>query len=320
MARWRMLLTLLVLLLVLGQPVLRRGNLGCRVTFGRDAVLGAGCQLHGHMVVFGGDAIVAPEATVHGDVLALGGSIEVGGRVDGQAFAPSGRISLDPTATVLGDAVASGAVALQPGATVHGQVMSAQAGASAPLLSHWRHYCLLGLPGLWFGWPWGVGLAGNLFVWGLQVLLGSLVLVALGTLVLLIAPGPVQTASHALCRHPWQSVGAGVLAWLVTVVGTPLLASTIVGIPVAAAIVALVAAGLLVAWVPAGLAIGQHALRGRARREPLLAAAVGLAALAALTSLPGVGLAVIGAIALWGLGAVLMTRFGTAPHHEWPFG
>jgi len=315
MVRWRILLAVLVLLLVLGQPVLRRGGLGSQVVLGRDGQLASNLELRGHLVVLGGDAVVGPEATVHGDVLSLGGSIYVAGRVDGQAFAPSGHILLAPTATVEGDVVAR-SVEQQPGAVVHGEVLTAH--SHAPLLSHWRQYCLLTLPGLWFGWPWGVGLAGNLLVWALQVFLGSLVVVALGIPILLLAPRPVEMVSRALSQYPWHSVGVGVLAWLVAIVGTPLLVSTIVGIPVAAAVIVLVAAGLLFAWVPAGLAVGRRALRDPARREPLLAASVGLAALAALTSLPCVGFVVIGTIGLWGLGAVLMTRFGTLPYRERP--
>lgn len=318
MSRWRVLLAVLVLLLVVGQPLLRRGGLGSWVSFGRDVALAAGQQLDGHMVAFGGDAIVEPGAAVHGDVLALGGSIRIAGQVDGQAFAPSGEVALEGTAVVAGDVLASGGVLRQPGAIVRGEVMGGRTSGDTPLFSRWRQYCLLSLPSLWFGWPWGVGLAGNLFVWALQVLLGSIVVVALGILVLLIAPGPAQTASRALSRHPWQSAGAGALAWLVAIVGVPLLASTIIGIPVAAAIVIILAAGLLFAWIPAGLAVGQRALTGRARREPLLAAAVGLAILAALTSVPCVGFVVIGTIALWGLGAVVMTRFGTTPYRERP--
>lgn len=319
MARWRVLLALLVLLLVIGQPVLRRGSIGSWVVFGRDVALAAGQQLDGHMVVFGGNATVEPGATVHGDVLALGGAVSIAGQVDGQAFAPSGEVTLAETAVVAGDVLAGRGVRRRPGALVRGMELGGHTSSGAPLLSQWRARCLLSLPGLWFGWPWGVGLAGNLFVWTLQVLLGSLVVVALGILVVLLAPGPAQRASQALSRQPWQSMGAGLLTWLLAVVGVPLLASTVIGIPLAAAGVLVVLAGLLFAWVPAGLALGQRALTGlRAGREPLLAAAVGLAILAALTSIPCLGFIVIGAIGVWGLGAVIMTRFGTTPYREQP--
>ncbi len=316
MLRWRVLLALLVLCLVVGQPLLRRGGPGSWLAFGRDVTLAAGEQLDGHMVVFGGDAIVEPDAVVHGDVLSLGGSIRIAGRVDGQAYAPSGEVSLTGAALVAGDTLAARGVRRQPGAMVLGEIMGGNSAAGPSIFSHWRERCLLSLPGLWFGWPWGVWLAGNLFVWTLQVLLGSLVVVALGLLVLFIAPGPSQRTSQALSRYPWQSVGVGALAWLLALVGVPLLVSTIIGIPVAAAIVVILAAGLLFAWIPAGLTIGQRALSKRAGREPLLAATAGLAILAALTSVPCVGFVVIGAISIWGLGAVVMTRFGTTPYRE----
>jgi len=314
MLRWRVLLAVTLLLLVVAQPVLRRGNVGSWIVFGHDGALSSGQELEGHLIVLGGDAIVGREATVHGDVVSLGGSLHIAGRVDGQAYAPGGKVLLADTASVAGDVLVSGSVLRQPGAIVGGEVMSAH--ESPPSFSRWRQYCLLSLPGLWFGWPWGVGLAGNLLVWSLQVLLGTLAVVTLGILVMLVAPDPVERASHALSHCPRQSIGAGVLAWLLAIVGTPLLISTVIGIPVAAAIVALVAAGLLFAWVPAGLAIGKRALKGRAHRQPLLAATVGLATLAVLTSVPCVSFVVIGAIALWGLGAVLVTRFGTVPYER----
>ncbi len=319
MARWRVLLAVLVLLLVVGQPLLRRGGMGSWVVFGRNVTLASGQRLDGHLVAFGGDAIVEPGATVHGDVLALGGAVRIAGQVDGQAFSPSGEVALAATAVVAGDVLASRGVLRAPGALVHGTVMGGGSSSGAPLLSRWRERCLLSLPGLWFGWPWGVGLAGNLVVWALQVLLGSLVVVALGLLALLAMPGRTERTSQALSHHPWQSVGAGLLTWLAALVGVPLLVSTVIGIPLAAAVVIVVAAGLLFAWVPAGLAVGERALAGlRAGREPLLAAAVGLAILAALTSIPCLGFVVIGAIGVWGLGAVVMTRFGTTPCRERP--
>ena len=305
MRRWRVLLTALILLLVLGQPALTRGG---RVVFGQDYHLAPGQRLEGGIVVLGGDVVLEPGSSARGDVLALGGSVRVAGRLEGRAQAPGGDVILTETALVQGDVVAAGRVLCPPGAVVQGRMVEG------------RQRWLLGLPGLWFGWPWGLGAGGNPLLWAAQALLGSLVAVAAGVLVVLLLPRPMRTVSQAVAGFPLQSLALGLLAWLAALLSVPALAITVIGIPAAVATVAVVALGTILAWVAVGLAAGERLLVAlhRPGPSPHLAVAAGLGALALLASIPCLGLVVAGLAAVWGVGALLLTRLGTLPFEGTP--
>lgn len=322
MTRWRVLLVVLVLLLVLGQPLLTPGARGDRIVVGRDCTLAAGQRVDGDLVVFGGDIALEPGSRVCGSALALGGSLRVGGQVDGRAMAPSGQVSLEPTAVIGGDILAASDVARTAGAVIRGQVADGVGrGFDPALVESLPGRCPLAFPGFWFGWPWGVGLAGSPLVWAIQVLLGSLVTAGVGLLVALLAPRQTRAAGDALARHPWRSAGLGLAAWLlIGLVAVPVFAATCIGLPLAAGAVVGLAVATLFGCIVAGLVVGDRALLALrlASRPPLLAVALGLAILSALAALPYLGLLVVAAVGVWGLGAVLLTCFGTRPFRPAP--
>lgn len=322
MGRWRVILVLLVLILVIGQPVLTAGGRNDQVYVGQDRKLGAGQELEGDLVVFGGDIELEPGSRVRGSVLALGGSVTVAGRVDGRAMAPSGRVELERTAVVNGGILAASAVTRPAGAVVRGLVTdNLNGGFSSTLFYSYPGRCPLGFPGFWFGWPWGVGLAGDLTVSLIQVLLGSIVAVGVGLLVALLAPRPTRTAGEALSQHPWHSVWAGVGAWaLAVLVVTPLLVGTCIGIPIAVAGLVGLTVAALFGFIITGYVVGERALLalGLSSRRPLPAVAVGLALLAVLISVPYLGMLAVALIGIWGMGAVVLTRFGTQPFRTRP--
>ncbi len=312
MTHWRALLLALLLLAVLGQPLLSRGQAG-RIVFGRSLTLADGQRVDGDLAVFGGDVVLAHGSTVRGDVLAFGGSIEIAGHVAQLAYAPGGDITLRPTAMVAGDILAGGEVVREPGAIVRGQVLdNYRNSAGSPIIRSWHGRPLVALPSLWFGWPWDMGF-GNLWVWAVQALLGSLVVMALGILAALAAPGPTRTAGEALLAHPIQSIGAGLLAGLAIGVATAVLTMTCLGAPFAALAVLALAVAMPFGWLVAGQALGDYALRALklARRSPLLALAVGLLLLSLLAAVPCLQFLAALLAGIWGLGAATLTRFGT---------
>jgi hypothetical protein len=322
MSRWRIVLVLAVLLLVLGQPLFTPSERGDRLAIGHDYALAAGQRIDGDLVVLGGDIYLEPGSQVYGSVLALGGSLRVAGQVDGRAMAPSGLVFLEPTAVVAGGILAAGDVARTAGALVSGEITDGFGRGFDPgLMERLPGRCPLAFPGFWFGWPWGVGLAGNLFVWSIQVLLGSLVAVGIGILVALLAPRQTRTAGEALGRYPWQSAGLGLAAWLLAVlVAVPVLVATCIGIPVAAGAVVALTVAALFGCVVAGFVVGERALLALhlAARPPLPAVALGLVILSILASVPYLGMLVVASVGVWGSGAVVLTRFGTTPFRPSP--
>ena len=310
MWRWRVLVVALILLLTAGQPVLAQGSEGGRVVFGGDFTLNAGEHLYGDLVVFGGNVVLERDSAVHGAVVTFGGSVRVAGRVDEDVVAFGGRVVLDETATVAGNVVATGGAVSDARAVVGGKIVGGARSGRGPL-DLWR------LPGPgWALWPRGLEAIGELFLWALQTVVTVLATVAVGALVMLLIPDLARTASRVLVEYPVASVGAGLLTAVVAALVLPLLVLTCIGIPLAVAgALALAIAGLF-GWIVAGLALGERLLAAlqQSRPQPLVAVVVGLAILTTLSRAPGLGVLVGALVGAWGLGAVLLSRFGTAPY------
>jgi len=298
--RWRILLLMLVLLIVLGQPLLTRGWGNSHLVLGQDVTLRQGQRVDGDLVVMGGNLALEPGSAVRGDALVFGGHIVIAGRVDGQVTAASGSIGLDPGAVVTGDVVAAGGIHLDPRATVDGRVLD-----RTPIAF---------LPGFWFGWPWAMGLSRSPLVWAVQALLGIVVVVAVGLLVAVALPGPLRTTAAAVTEHPLACMGAGLLTAFLAALVVPILAMTVCGVPLALLIGLAVLSALFFGLVAAGLSLGESLLaaQGQWRVRPSAAVALGLAVLAILLSVPWLAIVVTFVAGAWGLGATVLTRFGAA--------
>ena len=309
MRKWWVLLLVVGLMLVVAPPVLAQGGQGGRVVFGRNVTVGADEVVRGDLVVFGGDVALEPGGRVEGDVLAVGGSVRVDGEVDGDAYALGGGVFLGSTARVTGDVFTSGRVAREPGATVLGQVVEGgRENARVRTEINIRP-------------PIGIGTVVNQIVRAVLTFLGALGIAALGIVVVLLAPDPTRMVAEALVGSPALSLGVGLLTLLAAVLVLPFLVIICIGIPVAVvAVLALIVAGVF-GWVAAGLALGERLLA--ALRQPhslVVGVAIGLLVLAVLVSIPCLGAVVALFVGAWGLGAVVLSRFGTTPYPQWPQG
>ncbi|MDI7274981.1 MAG: hypothetical protein QME94_03285 [Anaerolineae bacterium] len=169
-------------------------------------------------------------------------------------------------------------------------------------------------------WPWPASV-GDLFIWIAQTVAFVLVVVSLGTVVVLLVPGPTRTVAEALTGWPAQSVGAGLVVALIAAVVLPFLVVICIGIPVAVVAAAALATGLLFGWIAVGQALGQRIFESLKlpSQQPVAAAALGLLILASLTALPVLGTVVGATVGAWGLGAVVVTRGGSLPYTGgWP--
>lgn len=317
------LLLLALLLFLCSQPVLAQGTgsdgKDGRVVFGQDFTLGAGQRLDGNLVVFGGDIGLEEGSTVRGDVLALGGSVQVAGQVEGNVFAFGGQARLRPGAVVQGDVL--GSTVREQGAVVGGRVISGPArGADLPL-------ALSRAGGLCSAWgrngrsahPWGLRALGDLIASVLKTLFGALAMAALGVLVVLLIPGLTRVVTETVVNSPGQSIGVGFLTGLVVLLAVPLLVIICIGIPVAILVTLLFGSALLFGWIAVGLALGERVLGAlKQPPQPLLAVAVGVTVLGILAGLPCLGLLVTVVLGAWGVGAVVLTRFGSRPYNNLP--
>ncbi|HEX4952130.1 MAG TPA: polymer-forming cytoskeletal protein [Thermoanaerobaculia bacterium] len=275
---------------------------------------------------------------VRGDVAAINGNVRVEGRVEGEVTAVNGSVYLGPKSQVLRGVVSvNGRVDREEGAEVRGGI------TEVPFMG-FRGRRDGHSPGWFMGWRPGPGFGGwrddDSFFWGFfweLVEFGILALLACA--LFLVTPRPVRRVQTTLTRE-WAKAGLfGLLAFVlfvpVLVVLILGLVLTIVGcllvVPLVIAAPILLLAAMLLGYTAVAKQVGEG-LRGRFRFSiesdfglilvgltvlalPHLAGSL-LVSIGGLLALPGWLLVAIGKLlnfvaVIFGVGAVVLTRFGT---------
>jgi hypothetical protein len=275
----------------------------------------------GAKVRFGGDVTVEEDEVVSDAVVAIGGHVRVYGHVQGDVVAVGGGVELGPRAEVDGSVTSvGGRIEQARGAEIHGEVSE----VAFPGAAHWK-------PGVvWGGFAHDfMGSSFRLFGTALRIA----VVLLLCLVVVVIAERPVSRIARRAGDEPWLSGFVGLLAQVLvvplTVLTVVVLAVSIIGIPllllVPFALLALLV-GALMGFVGVARRVGEWAV---GPKGPIVVTAVGVILIAAgtilarlLGLLPGAispvafVVAVVGfflEFVAWtvGLGALLLTRFGT---------
>mgnify|MGYP001101232045 CR=1 FL=1 len=312
----RVLQTLLVIgtMLAMAVPALASdGQPPGQVVFGQDFTLQSGQTLDGDLLVFGGDIRIEADSEVDGSVLAWGGDVEIAGTIGRDVMAFGGDVLLRETARVDGGVmVFSGAVEREEGAQVRGQQV------------------VNPLQGPWWRWGWVTGpvypyfpsdglpaLMFHVFMQGLEILLRTVVMAGLAGLVALLWPRAAAQVGRSALDHPLLAFGMGLLTLVVGILLIIGLVITLCLLPVGMmAAIALVVA-ILFGWLAIGIAIGERLMPTFTSRTvaPFWTAALGAGLLTLLSDLlgliPCVGWVGGFLVACAGLGAVVLTRFGT---------
>jgi hypothetical protein len=98
---------------------------GGRVIFASNFTLESGDTFDGDLVVFGGNVIIEEDATLNGDLVVVGGTIQSNGETSGSMVVVGGQITLDESALVTGDVVTIGGQLDQAeGAEIQGEVVN----------------------------------------------------------------------------------------------------------------------------------------------------------------------------------------------------
>jgi hypothetical protein len=309
------LVVLSVLALALPAPAYAAPPADDRVIFGGDFTLKSGEVLDGDLVMFGGNATLEAGSRVEGDVVLMGGNMEVGGVVTGSVALVGGNVSLLSTAHVQGDAVAIGGnLTRAAGARVDGQVLQGDQVAgpfefTMPFdfeMPSWRGW------GLFDSFRLGFSPVLGLIWFGFR----SLLLAAVAVLVVMFWPLSTERAGRAAVAQPIVGGGLGLLTIVVAPVLLVLLAITILLIPVSFIGLLLLLVAVLFGWIAMGLEVGKR-LAESFRWELQPPAAAGLGTLALSLVVGGIGLfPCVGWLAPFvvisiGLGAVMLTRFGS---------
>jgi cytoskeletal protein CcmA (bactofilin family) len=285
-------------------PVFADGN-GGRIIFGESFTLESGEEMSGDLVVLGGNVVLESRSRVDGNVVVMGGSARVAGEVEGDVVTFGGNVVLRSTAIVDGDLVTLGGnVQREPGAVVRGSEVEGLEFEGFPRFwtfptrvytSRWTDR--------WFSSIFDV----------FKAIFTALALAALGLLIVLFWPKQTKVVGQAILVAPLPSGGVGLLTGIVAVALMVLLAITICLSPVALLLfVALLAAGIY-GWAAVGLLVGQRLLEAFKVRviTPLMAVGVGILLLSLLGAIPCLGALVVIVVGCVGLGAVVLTRFGT---------
>jgi cytoskeletal protein CcmA (bactofilin family) len=310
LTRWVLLIVMLAAL-ALPTPAFARGLFDDRVIFGGNFTLESGETLDGTLVVFGGNVALEAESLVTEDVVVMGGNLEVAGTVEGNVVGLGGLISLSETAVVEGDVTAIGSQLDQAaGARIDGSV-----------ISDLGSQLTFPVPGRVYVPRFDVGFSPvfSFAAFALKVLLWA----ALAVLVVLFLPEQTQRISRVAVQQPVISGGMGLLTAVVLPVLLLALAITILMIPVSLVVAAVAVLAWMYGLIALGLEVGSRlAQLFKQEWAPAVSAGVGTFALILVLD----GLREVAPCAGWvfpalavivGLGAILLTRFGTQdyPHY-----
>ncbi len=241
---------------------------------------------------YGGAVTIAPSGQVDGDINSYGGRVEIDGWVSGDVQSYGATIHIARGGLVSGDVTAYGdRVVTDPGGVVRGDVREHAGGGGS-------------FPGSLFE-PFGFFPLRFSF-W--TVLLWGLIAVALVHWM----PTRVQRVGEVIfCRLP-RSLVVGTLSWVLGLVLALILAFTIIGIPISLAIMAVLIAGAVLGEVAVSRVLGRMLLQRFSSREHgvILEVVVGVAVLAVLGAIPFFGALLNLALAVVGVGASFLSRFG----------
>lgn len=280
------------------------------VVVGGSATLEEGAVVKGDVVVVGGSAFLANKVEVNGNVVVVGGALQANAVVKGDAVVVGGPATLQEKAHVRGNMVAiGGMVEKKDGARVDGDSVQKDT-LTLPELS-----TAPALPNL----PDGFGLAWD----GARVFFNALLLAGLAALLAVFLPAQLRRAADTVISQPFMAGGMGILTWLafvVTVVALALfsilLITLLLTVPLLLVVLLVMTAASLFGWVALGTETGIRLLGASNTNWPLPAsAALGTFLLTLVAD--GIGMiACVGwvapaIVALLGLGAAVMTRFGS---------
>jgi hypothetical protein len=297
------------------------------VIWNEDYVLAEDEVLDGDLVVFNGDVTLESGSRVNGNVVIWNGNADASGRVGGNLVISNGEIQLGEDAHVEGDVVCSWNCVIQreEGARVDGDIIEGPTLQGLPFADWGEEGLRIRVPSrdakpFWLSGP------EQLLKWVFRVVRGLvtiLVIAAIGGVVALIWPNATAQVGRTAFESPGASLGVGFLTIVAAIALVLALAITICLSPAAALVALCVGAAGLFGWVAIGGRVGQRMLGalGAAEIPPILAAGLGTLVITLITvglsaglCLAPLGWLLLFTIGCFGLGSVVLTRFGTTAY------
>ena len=301
-----------VLLLSLAMPVLADNGQGQVVFPGSRVVVEPGEILRHDVVVLGGALDVRAGGRIDGDVTVFGGNSSVDGRIDGNLAMVGGNLTLGSEAVVDGDLVTFGGnVTQDEGAVIRGErIQGSWFNISRPTTPVSPLVPRLYLPSGWNNFEnWFSGLV--------SVVMSAAALIALGLLLFYLLPRQMAVIEQTVRSAPAASLGVGLLTLIVLPIILALLVIICIGIPVAVLVALMAVAAGICGWIVVGTMLGRWMLAAlKARAAPALDVVAGVGTLSLLSAVPCAGWLLSLVVVTAGLGAVVLTRFGTRRHES----
>jgi len=293
------------------------------IVWNEDYTLEEGEELDSDLIVFNGDVTLEVDSRVRGSVVVWGGDADVEGTIERELVVSDGNITLGDDAWVEGNVVCSWNCDIELGdARVEGSIIEGISARGLPL-DHWRDVIRMPLlipsslmrvsgPRVALEWTFAT----------LRSVTTILVIAAVAGLVALIWPHQTAQVGQAVIETPWPSFGIGLLTAAAAVALIVALAITICFSPASFLVtIALGVAGLF-GWIGIGGLVGGRLMQALNVRESAPLWTVGLgtlvitligAGLSTFVCLAPFGWLMIVGLGCLGLGAVVLTRFGTTP-------
>ncbi|MBN2086557.1 MAG: hypothetical protein JW748_15175 [Anaerolineales bacterium] len=271
------------------------------ILFRESLIVSSHQTYSGNLIAVESSITIEPGSTFEGNIILIGGSLESAGTVNGDIASLDAAVHFTPSATMSGTLASLGqAPVLDPGAKIVGTVQMIE-GLSWPLSAGETPAAESG------GYEIGYKLS--------VVLFRMFLLSAVAILIVLFLPQPVERVARTIIVKPAISFLIGLLTILAAMALFLLLALTVCLSPISilGSIVVLVAA--LLGWVAMGREIGRQ-LSGMLgfKAHPAVLAGIGTAVLtlvaSALGYIPFAGQVLVLLVMAFGLGAVVLTRFG----------
>jgi hypothetical protein len=288
-----------------------------RVVFGQSYTLKNGEILTGDLLVFGGSATLEEGALVNGNVVLFGSTLVLNNEVSGDVAVIGGSATIGSSAHIHGNLTTVGTSLLRAeGSLIDGQIFNT-ATSSIGNGGGDNNPASPGTPAT----PVVPNLNINFNPFG--AVAGAfgqaLGLAVLAMLVMLFLAPNADRVAHAVMAQPLTAGGLGLLTVIVAPITLVLLTITIILIPVVALIIIALVVAAVFGWIAIGYEIGQRFTTAIHQNwHPAFSAGLGVFALTlvanALTGIPVlncVGWLVPFLLGLAGLGAIIMTRFGT---------
>ncbi|MBP9040486.1 MAG: hypothetical protein KBF64_01790 [Anaerolineaceae bacterium] len=283
---------------------------GDQIIIGNTFRLESGETLDGSLLVIGGTASISKDSVLDGDMVLIGGTITVKGEVTGDIVAIGGAVTLEDTAVVQGGVTLLGAsVNRSPLAEIVGGISE-----QTPEIFNFDSQKIE-------GWKLPFTAAQKPVTRLLNTTFQALAMAVLAVIIGLLLPAQVKRVADTVIREPLITGGVGLLTVIVAPIVIVLVAITILLIPVSILILLAYMLAILFGFIAVGFEIGQRiASLFKTTFHPSISAGIGVLSLSLVTGyatlIPCIGWVVGAIVTILGLGAVIISRFGSSKYAD----